>query len=245
MTLCFRVHKIGSCRGCDLKPETFVLGFFLAGVPICGQELGLEQYLRRLRSAPGATIEEKVRFLSDMGVTLSSQGLRDLKRAASNNRGYPDSSRSLRRPSWGVVAEGPPSGEIRTSARRTFSYSSGEIAAPQPGVSIQNRVGSFTYFSSDDGVFGTSQRIGNFTFHNFSNGVSGTSHDVGNFTFHNFNNGLSGTSSRVGSFTFHNFHNGRSGTSSRVGNFIFHSFDDGTSCISNRIGRTTFTNCNR
>ena len=228
-----------------MKPETFVLGFFLAGIPVCGQELGLEQYLRRLRSAPGATLEDKVRFLSDMGVTLSDQGLRDLKRAASDHRGERDFRRNLRRPSRGIVTEGLPSGEIRTSPRRAFSYSSGEIDAPQPGISIQNRVGNFTYFNSYDGVFGTSQRIGNFTFHSFNSGVSGTSHDVGNFTFHNFNNGLSGTSSRIGSFTFHDFNDGRSGTSNRVGNFIFHNYNDGTSCISNRIGRTTFTNCNR
>jgi hypothetical protein len=43
--------------------------------------LGLNAYLQRLKTAPGATIEPKIEFLDYTGVKLSQAGLRDLEAA--------------------------------------------------------------------------------------------------------------------------------------------------------------------
>lgn len=47
-----------------------------------GQELGLKEYLLRLRTAPGTTVEQKIDFLQGMGVSLSANGLIELDAAS-------------------------------------------------------------------------------------------------------------------------------------------------------------------
>lgn len=69
-----------------MKLHVASLACLLATVPVPGQELGLRHYLERLRTAPGSTVEDRVRFLSETGVTLSDQGMRDLNRAASGEK---------------------------------------------------------------------------------------------------------------------------------------------------------------
>jgi hypothetical protein len=49
---------------------------FLARNP---KEVGLEQYLELLKAAPGATMAEKVEFLSSLDVQLSKDGMRRLQ----------------------------------------------------------------------------------------------------------------------------------------------------------------------
>ncbi len=57
--------------------------FMMLLSPLLCQELSLDRYLDRLKTAPGLTIEDKVRSLSSVGVSLSAQGLRELREAAS------------------------------------------------------------------------------------------------------------------------------------------------------------------
>lgn len=223
------------------------LAFFLATVPLPGQELGLGHYLERLKLAPGVTVEDRVRFLSEMGVTLSEEGVRDLNRAASvaRNNAALESS-----PGGSTTRKGTQSWKADNDdnwmTRRKSVWSRGDsFSSPRPSSSVSNQVGDFTYYNFDNGVSGTSNRVGNFTYHNFSNGVSGTSSKVGRFIYHSFSNGLSGTSHQVGDFTYENFNNGLSGTRHRVGNFTYQNYSDGTSCTTNRAGRFSYTNCNR
>lgn len=58
-------------------------------LPVCGQKLDLDDYLLRLKSAPGFTIGDKVKALDDIGVTLSGRGLRDLAIAAQKEAAAP------------------------------------------------------------------------------------------------------------------------------------------------------------
>jgi len=50
----------------------------VALMPVCGQQLDLDSYLRVLRAAPGSSIESKVKALDALGITLSQRGLREL-----------------------------------------------------------------------------------------------------------------------------------------------------------------------
>ena len=52
------------------------------GTYLYGQELGLKDYLQRLKFAPGTSIEQKVEFLQSVGVSLSAQGVRELDASA-------------------------------------------------------------------------------------------------------------------------------------------------------------------
>ena len=69
-------------------------------VALNAQDLGFREYLKRLDAAPGWTIEQKVEFLSNQGVHLSDQGLRDLV-AAMGSAAQPWESRRARRPPSG------------------------------------------------------------------------------------------------------------------------------------------------
>jgi hypothetical protein len=56
--------------------------FFISALTVAtafSQELGLKDYLHRLEIAPGTSIEQKIQFLDNAGVSLSTAGLRDLK----------------------------------------------------------------------------------------------------------------------------------------------------------------------
>lgn len=55
------------------------LPIFLAFTcPLWCQELDLDNYIRLLGIAPGASIESKVRALDELGITLSQAGMREL-----------------------------------------------------------------------------------------------------------------------------------------------------------------------
>lgn len=220
--------------------------FSVLSTAIFAQELNLQQYLQRLKSAPGGTVAEKVEFLSSMGVTLNDQGMRDLDRAASSS-----SRRSTYNP-WQSTSAGQAETDGNTWAApakhgliNSWNDKSTKGNSSRSWSSTTNSIGQFDYYSSNDGVSGSSNRIGNQTYHNFNNGVSGSTSEVGNQRYHNFNNGLNGTSNRVGQYEYHNFSDGVSGTSNRIGNFTYHNLSDGTRCVSNKIGNQTYTNCNK
>lgn len=219
--------------------------FSVLSSAIFAQELNLPQYLQRLKSAPGATVAERVEFLSSMGVTLSDRGMRDLGRAASSSSRR--STDSPREPNSAIQA-GTDGNTWAAPAKRGPTHLGNEGNSGNSSrswSSTTNSIGQFDYYNSNNGASGSSNRIGSQTHYNFNNGVSGSTSEIGNQRHHNFNNGLNGTSSRVGQYEYHNFNNGVSGTSNRIGNFTYHNLSDGTSCVSNKIGNQTHTNCNK
>lgn len=217
--------------------------FLLWLFPLClwAQELNLEQYLRRLKTAPGVTLADKVEFLSAMGVSLSDRGMRELERASNS---------AMRRSGYGQAdafagsASSPTWAPHRTDTVPALSKSR-RAESDGPWSLNSYSAGGSEYHSTSDGVSGTSRRFGNYTYHSFSNGLSGTTTEVGNYRYHNFNNGLSGATSRIGQFEYHDFSGGLSGTSRRIGNFTYHDYNDGTRCVTTRLGQFTNTDCNR
>lgn len=212
------------------------------------QELNLQQYLQRLKSAPGVTVSDKVEFLSSTGVTLSDQGMRDLDRAA----GASSSSRRSTYNPWQSTSASQAETDGNTwpapAKRRSidsWNDKSTNGNSSRSWSSTTNTIGQFEYYNSNIGISGYSNRIGNQTYYNFSNGVSGSTSEIGNQRYHNLNNGLNGTTNRVGQYEYHNFNNGVSGTSNRIGNFTYLNLSDGTRCVSNKIGNQTYTNCNK
>lgn len=210
-------------------------------VPLFAQELNLTQYLQRLKSAPGMAMADKVQYLSGIGVTLSSQGMRDLDSVASSSGAtastYNNSSSRL-----GYSQNDLPSPKTRSN---TWNNPTKEDGTSRSWNSTTNKVGRYDYYNSSDGVSGSSNRVGNSTFYNFSNGVNGSSNKVGQFEYHNFNNGVNGSSNKVGQFEYHNFNNGVTGSSNRVGNYTYHNFNDGTRCVGTKIGSQVNTNCSK
>ncbi len=51
----------------------------LLPIPALSQGLGLKDYIGRMPTAPGTTIEQKVEILSHMGVRLNNEGYRELE----------------------------------------------------------------------------------------------------------------------------------------------------------------------
>src|SRR6059036_2615322 len=103
-----------------------------------------------------------------MGVTLSSQGSRELERAASSTR--------QNSPAWQPAApnygQTENSWSVPSNRRSTSSWTDSTPSADL------NR--SWNYSTTTNGQYG---------YHNSSDGVSGTSNRVGKYTYHNFSNG--------------------------------------------------------
>ena len=102
---CFRALALASLSGvCFTMLVTRLSVFALAcasAICLFGQEIGLQQYLQRLNTAPGVTIEQKMSNLEGIGVTLSSQGISDLEAAVSQKQpsySVPTGSPQLRSP---------------------------------------------------------------------------------------------------------------------------------------------------
>jgi hypothetical protein len=66
----------------------FSVAILFCGTCLYGQELGLNDYLQRLKVTPGTSIEQKVEFLHSMGVSLSAHGVSELD-AATTTRPAP------------------------------------------------------------------------------------------------------------------------------------------------------------
>lgn len=77
-------------------PDFRLLAALLFPTALLCQQLGLRDYLRRLESAPGLTIEQKVENLSRAGVTLSPAGLAELERLAGRPAGSSTERRGWR-----------------------------------------------------------------------------------------------------------------------------------------------------
>lgn len=73
-----------------------VIAGLLCPAALFCQQLGLSDYLRRLESAPGLTIEQKVENLARIGVTLSPAGLAELERLVGPRAGSSGVRRGLR-----------------------------------------------------------------------------------------------------------------------------------------------------
>lgn len=91
--------SVGVCAPRDINARVttmrvFATAFCLlalgAGAALVGQELGLREYLRRLDSAPGLTMEQKIEHLRSQGVTLSDWGLNELRMASGSALRYQD-----------------------------------------------------------------------------------------------------------------------------------------------------------
>lgn len=216
ITACFRRNRAYNLTEALHVIRVTILATMLTSLSFA-QELGLEQYLQRLKTAPGTTIAQKIEFLSGMGVKLSSQGMRDLNAAASGSTNTPF-----------------------TPPRPSSNWSQNDFSAGWN--STTTRPGQWTNYNLDNGVTGNSNRIGNHTYYNFSNGVTGTNTDIGNHSYQNFNNGLNGNTTRIGSHTYQNWNNGTSGNSNRVGNTTYHNFGNGVTGNSTQVGNTTYHN---
>src|SRR6185503_1822804 len=127
-----------------MKLLTAINALLFATAPLLGQELGLQQYLQRLKSAPGVTIEDKGRFLSDMGVTLSEQGLRDFIRGGSPTRTNPTSDSG--NPLWSnprKPVQAWTGDDTNWTARRRSTWSSDDTyTTPRSTNSSSNQIGS-------------------------------------------------------------------------------------------------------
>ncbi len=192
------------------------------------QELGLRDYLQRLNTAPGASIDQKVDWLSNSGVTLSPAGLRELESTAKK------SAFSATTPyNTGLPSHLSPVQPYTPAIQNTIPFSG-----------TASRVGSNTYYNWSDGTTGTSSRVGNHEYSNFSNGMIGTSSQVGRFTYENWNNGVTGTANRVGNYKYFNWSDGTSATQTRIGNQTYTNFSNGKICTTQNIGSHSYTNCN-
>jgi hypothetical protein len=214
-----------------------VLALLLAGWPCLPQEYSLPQYLQHLRNAPGATISDKVEYLSGIGITLSSRGRRELEAAGSGRSTTPAVPFTTRSPR-GRAADSISGNSTITGNGRWTSYQFSN------GVSgSSNRSGNTTFYQFSNGLSGANTDIGTQSFQNFSNGLTGNTFHVGQQTFQNWSDGSSSISNRIGNTTYYNFNNGVTGTSTQIGNTTYYNFSDGRSCTTTRIGNQTNTNC--
>ena len=78
-----------------------------------------------------------------------------------------------------------------------------------------------TFYSDNNGNFGTANRIGNTTFYSDNNGTFGSANKIGNTTFYSDNNGTFGSANTIGNTTFYSDNNGNFGTANRIGNTTF------------------------
>lgn len=203
------------------SPSLFVVPLLL--VSATAQELNLRQYLQRLKTAPGATISQKVEYLSNLGVTLSPQGLHELQTAARSATPLPAR---------------PP-----LSAFRDFDTRSATDDFDTGHAGSSRRIGSLEFHNFSNGVTGTTQRFGSLEFHSFSNGLTGTTQRLGNFDFTHWSDGTTVNSQRLGNFRHYQFSDGTSGFSQTIGGFTFYNDSRGTNCTTQRIGFQIFTNC--
>ncbi|MGC8761975.1 MAG: hypothetical protein ACP5VC_18630 [Bryobacteraceae bacterium] len=202
----------------------FVLSLLF--VSATAQELNLRQYLERLKTAPGATLSQKVEYLSSLGISLSPRGLRELQTAAR--------SPAAPQPAWTSLPALRDTDFDARSARDDFDT----------GLAGSSRhIGSLEFHNFSNGVTGTTQRFGSLEFHSFSNGLTGTTQRLGNFGFTHWSDGTTVNSQRLGSFRHYQFSDGTSGFSQTIGGFTFYNDSRGNNCTTQRIGFQVFTNC--
>jgi hypothetical protein len=58
-------------------------------LPVFAQKYDLEEYLRLLKAAPGTSVEEKIKSLDTLGISLSDRGLRQLSGAVTDSTPSP------------------------------------------------------------------------------------------------------------------------------------------------------------
>jgi hypothetical protein len=203
------------------------------------QDLGLKDYVQRLGTTPGVNVEQKIEFLSNMGVTLSDQGMRDLLKEANQPTTTPKAN------PYSNAYKNPYSYTPPTS---TYTYSPLQPVTtptiPLPSTGTANRIGNYDYFNLDNGVTGTSNRIGNVDYYSFSNGLNGTSSRIGNYTYQNWSDGVTGTGSRIGNYDYLKWSDGSSATQNKIGNTTYTNLSNGKTCTTQKIGTYSYTNCN-